>query len=107
MYEEEFEIYNMVRDTGSTDQKTIQRNKKIRQRFEEMIIQMVAKIKADSMEAYKPDTETLEDLFKRVEYNDLVEYVINQHHIRKTHSLDLKIKQLEERIEYLESKTQS
>ena len=55
-----------------------------------------------------PEDYTLNGLPDAFQYvyvlNKQIDQSIVRSHIRKTHSLDLKIKQLEERIEHLESK---
>lgn len=102
MYKEKFEIYDWLRDFESNDAKTIQRNNQISKRVEYRLAGMLADFGKVAKQFYKP--ETLESLYKRLESKDLYDRMVLLDHIQKTHSLDLKIKQLEERIEHLESK---
>ena len=97
MYKTKFEFYEMMRDFNSNDPKTIQRNAKIIKRLEHRL----ADIEKISKKLDK--SETLESLCQKVETIQAYDTMVLVDHIQKTHSLDLKIKQLEERIEHLES----
>ena len=101
MYKTKFEFYEMMRDFNSNDPKTIQRNAKIIKRLEHRLAHGLADIEKISKKFDK--SETLESLCQKVETIQAYDTMVLEDHIQKTHSLDLKIKQLEERIEHLES----